>query len=189
MLLPYMRFLFVGPEFCLWLPSDSTSRWTPLPLANTSYCHPCSGLSPPSYRPCWAHKKPPPCQQGHNSLFKAGLRRFSFPSGFVIFLWFYKGKGWASISRHFAYMGIRLFVLLFQQFRLYFWDFPEIKRVKMRVPFSHVLCLMPCYRLYFLDCQSRFLQFRVAEMPPRMDVKPTFLYLFIGYPDIVKRLF
>ena len=25
-----MRFLFVGPVFCLRLPSDSTSRWTPL---------------------------------------------------------------------------------------------------------------------------------------------------------------
>jgi hypothetical protein len=28
---PPMRFLFVRPEFCLRLPSDSTSRWTPLP--------------------------------------------------------------------------------------------------------------------------------------------------------------
>ena len=27
---PYMRFLFVGPRVCLQLPSDSTSRWTPL---------------------------------------------------------------------------------------------------------------------------------------------------------------
>ena len=33
----------------------TTSRWTPLPLANTSYCQVCSGLSPPSYCPCWAH--------------------------------------------------------------------------------------------------------------------------------------
>ena len=29
----YIRFLFVRPEVCLRLPSDSTSRWTPLPLA------------------------------------------------------------------------------------------------------------------------------------------------------------
>ena len=29
----YIRFLFVRPEVCLQLPSDSTSRWTPLPLA------------------------------------------------------------------------------------------------------------------------------------------------------------
>jgi hypothetical protein len=55
--LPYIRFLFVGSGFCLRLPSDPTSRWAPLPLANTSYCQVCSGLSPPSYRPCWAHKK------------------------------------------------------------------------------------------------------------------------------------
>ena len=31
--LPHMRFLFVGPEVCLRLPSDSTSRWTPLPFS------------------------------------------------------------------------------------------------------------------------------------------------------------
>ena len=35
---PYMQFLFIGPGLCLWLPSDSTSRWTPLPLANGSHC-------------------------------------------------------------------------------------------------------------------------------------------------------
>ena len=37
------------------LPSDSTSRWTPLPSANASCYRARSGLSPPSYRPCWAH--------------------------------------------------------------------------------------------------------------------------------------
>ena len=41
------------------LPSDSTSRWTPLPSANSSYCQVCSGLSPPSYCPCRAHEKRP----------------------------------------------------------------------------------------------------------------------------------
>ena len=45
---PYMQFLFVRPRFCLQLPSDSTSRWTPLSLANSSYCQACSGLSPPN---------------------------------------------------------------------------------------------------------------------------------------------
>jgi len=35
---PYMQFLFVRPGFCCRLPSDSTSRWTPLSLANTPYC-------------------------------------------------------------------------------------------------------------------------------------------------------
>ena len=27
---PHIRWLFVGPQFCLQLPSDSPSRWTPL---------------------------------------------------------------------------------------------------------------------------------------------------------------
>jgi len=30
---PYMQFLSVRPGFCRRLPSDSTSQWTPLPLA------------------------------------------------------------------------------------------------------------------------------------------------------------
>ncbi|MBM7717713.1 hypothetical protein JOC94_004744 [Bacillus thermophilus] len=54
---PSMRFLFVGLGVCRRIPSDSTSRWTPLPLANSSYCQACSGLSPPSYSPCRAHAK------------------------------------------------------------------------------------------------------------------------------------
>ena len=60
-----MWFLSVGPEFCpsgtfhpsIRLPSDFTSRWTPLPSANASYYQAHSGLSPPSYRPCRAHKR------------------------------------------------------------------------------------------------------------------------------------
>ena len=39
------------------LPSDSTSRWTPLSSANASYCQVRSGLSPPSSYPCWVHQK------------------------------------------------------------------------------------------------------------------------------------
>ena len=54
-IMPHMRFLFVGPRFCLRLPSDSTSRWTPLPLANSSHCNACSGLTPPSLCACRAH--------------------------------------------------------------------------------------------------------------------------------------
>ena len=53
--MPSMQFLFVRPRLCRRLPSDSTSRWTPLPLANSSYCQVCSGLSPPSYNACRAH--------------------------------------------------------------------------------------------------------------------------------------
>ena len=36
------------------LPSDSASRRTPLPLANSSYSQVCSGLPPPSRCPCRA---------------------------------------------------------------------------------------------------------------------------------------
>src|SRR5699024_2140452 len=50
-----MQFLFVSSGFCLQLPSDSASRRTPLPLANSSYCQACSVLSPPSYSPCRPH--------------------------------------------------------------------------------------------------------------------------------------
>ena len=59
---PYMQFLFVRPEVCpagdlstpaIRLSSDSTSRWTPLPLTNPSHCRAVSGLSP--YRTC-AHR-------------------------------------------------------------------------------------------------------------------------------------
>ena len=40
-LLP-MQFLFVRPRVCYGLTSYSTSRWTHLHLANSSYCHVCS---------------------------------------------------------------------------------------------------------------------------------------------------
>ena len=55
--MPCMQFLFIRPRLCRGLPSDSTSRWTPLPLANSSYCQVCSGLSPPSDSACRAHYK------------------------------------------------------------------------------------------------------------------------------------
>src|SRR5699024_4086776 len=56
-----MQFLFVSSGFRLQLPSDSASRRTPLPSANSSYCQACSGLSPPSYSPCRAHLKNEVC--------------------------------------------------------------------------------------------------------------------------------
>ena len=34
-----------------------STLWTPLPSANASCYRARSGLSPPSYRPCWAHRK------------------------------------------------------------------------------------------------------------------------------------
>ena len=52
-----MRFLSVGPRICLQLPSESTSRWTPLLF---SYTFPttwaCSGLSPARVRPWRANE-------------------------------------------------------------------------------------------------------------------------------------
>ena len=57
---PFMQFLLVRPRFCLRLLSDSASRRAPLSLADSSYCHACSGLSPPSYYACRAHKNKAP---------------------------------------------------------------------------------------------------------------------------------
>ena len=56
---PCIQFLFVSSRVCVRLPSDSTSPWTPLSFANSSYCQACSGLSPPSLHPCRAHIKKP----------------------------------------------------------------------------------------------------------------------------------
>ena len=61
--MPCMQFLFVRPRLCRGLPSDSTSRWTPLPLANSSYCQVCSGLSPPSDSACRAHYENDPTER------------------------------------------------------------------------------------------------------------------------------
>ena len=55
--MPYMWFLFVRPRVCFRLTSYSTSRWTHLPSANSSYCQACSGLPPPSYCPFRANAK------------------------------------------------------------------------------------------------------------------------------------
>src|SRR5574344_2821543 len=53
-----MRLLSVGPEICRQLPSDSTSRWTPLLF---SYTFPttwaCWGLAPLRARPWRANQK------------------------------------------------------------------------------------------------------------------------------------
>ena len=43
---PHIKFLFVGSNICRLLPSDSTSQWTPLQLANDKYCNSRSGLAP-----------------------------------------------------------------------------------------------------------------------------------------------
>ena len=59
---PCIQFLFVSSGFCLRLLSDSVSRRTPLPSANSSYCQVCSGLPPPSYSPCRAHNQNHQCE-------------------------------------------------------------------------------------------------------------------------------
>lgn len=51
-----IRFLSVRPAFCLGTSSDSQSTATPLPLANTSPCRVCRGLSPPSHQ-CGHHRQ------------------------------------------------------------------------------------------------------------------------------------
>nr|CTQ57204.1 hypothetical protein [Staphylococcus pseudintermedius] len=50
-----MIFLFVSASVCVRLPSDSTSQWTPLSFANSSYYQACNGLSPSRCYPCRAH--------------------------------------------------------------------------------------------------------------------------------------
>ena len=49
------------------LPSDYSSRWTPMPSANASCYRAHSGLSPPSYYPCRAYQKwsVPKCRTDH----------------------------------------------------------------------------------------------------------------------------
>ena len=78
---PRIRFLFVGSKLCLLedlstsairLPSDSTSRWTPLPSANGSYYQARSALSAPSCCPCRAHQKKPIRCSSH----RIGFHRF-----------------------------------------------------------------------------------------------------------------
>ncbi|MDR1537881.1 MAG: hypothetical protein LBU32_07765, partial [Clostridiales bacterium] len=54
---PPVWFVYLRPRACLQLPSDSTPRWTPLPLARGSYCQAHSGLAPPSCHSCRSHKK------------------------------------------------------------------------------------------------------------------------------------
>jgi hypothetical protein len=51
----YMNFRKAAAASCT-LPAFMSERWTPLPSANDSCCQVRSGLSPPGYRPCRAHK-------------------------------------------------------------------------------------------------------------------------------------
>ena len=56
-----MVFVFLGPELCRQLPSDPTSRWTPLLLANGWRLHaPITDLHRQVYRHAWRTIKNPP---------------------------------------------------------------------------------------------------------------------------------
>ena len=52
-----MQFLFVGSNVCRQLPSDSTSRWTPLLLPNDTYCNDHSALALYSWNACLTNQK------------------------------------------------------------------------------------------------------------------------------------
>ena len=55
-----MRFVFLGSAFCLRLPSDPTSRWTPLPLANSFHHQDLQGTFTPKLLPMPGTDKYPP---------------------------------------------------------------------------------------------------------------------------------
>ena len=60
MIQPDMRFVFLRSAFCLRLPSDPTSRWTPLPLANSFHHRDLQGTCTPKLLPMpGTHKYPP----------------------------------------------------------------------------------------------------------------------------------
>ena len=53
---PYIKFLYVGPDVCLWLPPDSVSRRTPLPSAvHFPLLGRVGDLHPLELCPCWAN--------------------------------------------------------------------------------------------------------------------------------------
>jgi len=54
---PYIRFLFVGSEFCLRLPPDLVSRQHPCLRLTVPTTTACSGLAPYRITPCLAHTK------------------------------------------------------------------------------------------------------------------------------------
>ena len=61
---PDMRFVFLGSAFCLRLPSDPTSRWTPLPLANSFHHQDLQGTCTPKLLPMPGTRDTPPAGAG-----------------------------------------------------------------------------------------------------------------------------
>ena len=56
---PYIRFLFVGSEFCLRLPPDPASRQRPCLQLTVPTTTACKGLAPSRFTPCLAHHELP----------------------------------------------------------------------------------------------------------------------------------
>ena len=62
-------FVFLGPELCRQLPSDSTSQWTPLLLANGWRLHtPITDFHRQVYRHAWRTNKMPSKNGGHSNV-------------------------------------------------------------------------------------------------------------------------
>jgi hypothetical protein len=62
---PFMRFVSLESGLCLRLPSDPTSRWTPLPLASSFHHQDLQGTLTPKPLPMpGTHELPRSKQQG-----------------------------------------------------------------------------------------------------------------------------
>ena len=79
---PDMRFVFLGSAFCRRLPSDPTSRWTPLPLANSFHHQDLQGTCTPKLLPMPGTRETPPA--GAGGIFK--LQALLEPSGLPLHL-------------------------------------------------------------------------------------------------------
>ena len=93
-----MRFLSVGPRICLQLPSDSTSRWTPLLF---SYTFPttwaCSGLSPARARPWRANET---CAARRTKSKEHPVSGMPFPLLYSVFVRFDRKYGFTFSKSH-----------------------------------------------------------------------------------------
>ena len=81
--LPFMRFVSLGSELCRGLPSDPTSRWTPLPLTSSFRHQDLQGTLTPRLLPMPGTPEPPPAERaGSRRPLKGGLNiecRMSIP--------------------------------------------------------------------------------------------------------------
>ncbi len=72
---PFMRFVSLGSELCLGLPSDPTSRWTPLPLASSFRHQDLQGtLTPKPLHMPGTRESPPAEREASGSPLEGGLK-------------------------------------------------------------------------------------------------------------------